>query len=77
MTDYVKSMVENFPQDELSGAKVPAPWTDNLFKVHKKSPVLEPSKAELFHTFVAQGLFLCKRARPDISPAIAYLTTRV
>ena len=28
MTDYVKSMVENFPQDELLGAKVPSPWTD-------------------------------------------------
>jgi hypothetical protein len=26
---------------------------------------------------VAKGLFLCKRARPDIQPAIAYLTTRV
>jgi hypothetical protein len=26
---------------------------------------------------VAQGLFLCKRARPDISPAIAFLTMRV
>jgi hypothetical protein len=33
--------------------------------------------AELFHTVTAQGLFACKRARPDISPAIAYLATRV
>lgn len=26
---------------------------------------------------VAKGLFLCKRGRPDIAPAIAFLTTRV
>ena len=31
----------------------------------------------MFHTVTAQGPFLCKRARPDISPAIAHLTTRV
>jgi hypothetical protein len=34
-------------------------------------------KRKLFHTVLAQGLFLCKRARPDIAPAIAFLTTRV
>ena len=33
--------------------------------------------AEQFHKSTAQGLFLCKRGRPDISPVIAYLTTRV
>jgi hypothetical protein len=32
---------------------------------------------EIFHTFVAKGLFLCKRARPDIQQAIAVLCTRV
>ena len=30
-----------------------------------------------FHTMVAKGLFLCKRARPDIAPVIAFLCTRV
>jgi hypothetical protein len=29
------------------------------------------------HTFVAKGLFLAKRGRPDIMPCIAFLTTRV
>ena len=32
---------------------------------------------EEFHTFVAKALFLSKRGRPDISTAIAFLTTRV
>jgi hypothetical protein len=39
--------------------------------------MLSKHKAELFHTFVAKGLFLCKRARPDIQPAISFLSTRV
>jgi hypothetical protein len=29
------------------------------------------------HTMAAKGLFLCKRARPDIQPTIAVLCTRV
>ena len=74
MVDYVKSMVEGFPKEHLQG-KVASPWNENPFKVHKKSPKLDTLKAELFHTATAQGLFACKRARPDISPAIAYLTT--
>ena len=32
---------------------------------------------EDFHTFMAKGLFLCKRARPDIQTTIEFLTTRV
>jgi hypothetical protein len=70
-------MIDNFPQKELEGAKVSSPWTDNLFKVDEDKPLLKKQDAELYHTIVAQGLFLCKRARPDISPAIAYGTTRV
>jgi hypothetical protein len=48
-----------------------------LFKVDPTVPKLTKEKRELFHTFVAKGLFACKRARPDIQPAIAFLTTRV
>ena len=32
---------------------------------------------EVFHTFVAKGLFMSKRSRPDIQPTIAVLATRV
>ena len=77
MTAYIKLMLENFPQEELQGKRVPSPWTDNLFKVKENSPLLESSKAELFHTVVAQGLFVGKRGRPNISPGIAFLTTQV
>jgi hypothetical protein len=77
MVDYVDKMVEGFPQGELNNSKPKTPWTEDLFTVDQDSPLLARERAEQFHTVVAQGLFLCKRGRPDISPAIAFLTTRV
>ena len=78
MTKYVDTICNMFPQEYIQDAiKFTSPWNDNLFKVNKKSKLLSNKMKEQFHTTTAQGLFLCKRARPDISPAIAYLTTRV
>ena len=78
MVEHIKSMVESFPQEYLSKMKrVASPWNENLFKVNESSPSLPKEMAEQFHTTTAQGLFVCKRARPDIAPAIAYLKTRV
>ena len=77
MVDYIELMVSGFPKEWLEGPKVASPWNDNLFRVDQTSPKLTKEEAEVFHTVTAQGLFACKRARPDIAPAIAYLTTRV
>ena len=74
MKDYVKGMIEEFPE-KVGSSK--CPWNENLFKVNNNAKPLSKEKRELFHTFVAKGLFACKRARPDIQPAIAFLTTRV
>jgi hypothetical protein len=74
MVNYVKGMIEDFPEEIENSS---CPWNNNLFKVDQKSPTLSKKQAEEFHTFVAKGLFLCKRARSDIQPAIAFLTTRV
>ena len=74
MITYVKNMVDEFPE-EITPSK--CPWNGNLFKVDEKGTKLNKEKHELFHTFVAKGLFVSKRARPDIQPAIAYLSTRV
>jgi hypothetical protein len=48
-----------------------------LFKVNGKSNQLNPELREKFHTIVAKGLFVTKRARQDIQPGIAFLCTRV
>lgn len=76
MTEYVKSMINDFPE-EIDNKKVNCPWNENLFKVDPKSPRLNKIKSEQFHTFVAKGLFASKRGRPDIQPAISFMTTRV
>jgi hypothetical protein len=74
MTKYVKSMVEDFPL-KLTGVGM-FPWTNKLFTVDPKSKTLDDERASIFHTFVMKGMFLCKRARQDIQPGIAFLSTR-
>jgi hypothetical protein len=74
MCNYVSDMVKDFPE-EVKMEKYP--WNENLFKEEIKEEKITKDKAETFHTFVAKGLFVCKRGRQDIQPAIAFLTTRV
>jgi hypothetical protein len=76
MTKYVENMLNNFPVKlgKKDVAKTPA--GDNLFNLGTGTK-LDTKRAEIFHTFVAIGLFLCKRARPDIQQAILVLCTRV
>ena len=73
MVDCVTGVVDDFPFP-LKEQK--HPWTEKPFSPGN-SPELDTEKKETFHTFVAKCLFVCKRARQDINPAIAYLTTRV
>ena len=50
---------------------------DNLFVVDKDAEKLSKESSIAFHHLVAKTLYVSKRARPDISTAIAFLTTRV
>ena len=75
MSNYVKKMVKEFPQENLKGASVASPWNVNLFQVQHNSAPLEKEQAKLFHTMTMQGLFLCKHGHLDIAPAIACLTS--
>jgi hypothetical protein len=45
--------------------------------VNEESTPPTRKAATIFHNFVAKCLFLTKRARPNISIAVAFLTTRV
>jgi hypothetical protein len=38
---------------------------------------LDQARAKAFHNIAAKGIYVAKRARPDISLSIAFLTTRV
>jgi uncharacterized protein YeaC (DUF1315 family) len=75
MLDYIDNMLNELP-DDMSGT-VNTPAANHLFEVNPQGVKLDKDKAEFFHTQVAKLLYLCKRARPDIHTAVAFLTTRV
>ena len=50
---------------------------DDLFVVNEDAEKLSEEGANAFHNLVAKTLYVSKRARPDVSTAIAFLTTRV
>ncbi len=75
MKEYVTKMIDDFEYDIAKVAKTPA--ADHLFKVNEQTGKLNKQMADDYHTYVAKALFLCKRGRPDIQTAVAFLTTRV
>ncbi len=50
---------------------------DDLFVVDKDAEKLSKESSIAFHHLVAKTLYVSKGARPDVSTAIAFLTTRV
>ena len=74
MTEYVKEMIDEFPQDLGGDARTAA--AEGLFDTTRGKP-LGPMKSEAFHAMVAKALFLTMRSRPDIRLAVAFLCTRV
>ena len=76
MVYYVKKMLEDFPVKFDPQVKCTTAAKGDIFDKRNKG-VLPPEQAEVFHKFVAKALFLCKRGRLDIQPAVAVLCTRV
>ena len=76
MSDYVKTMIGDFSIHFNSTDTAPTPALEDLF-AEGQGVKLNKEHAHEFHTFVAKGLFACKRARPDIHTAITALCTRV
>jgi hypothetical protein len=76
MYDYIEGMLEELPSD-MDGVVV-TPAGNHLFQVNHENPMLlDEQECAMFHHNVAKLLFLCKRSRPDIQTAVAFLTTRV
>ena len=74
MKYYIDNMIEEFLYEVKEQSK--APWNDKLFKVNETVSKLDEAKRAIFHTFVMKAMFLCKRARPDVEPAVSFLSTR-
>ena len=62
--------------DDIS-MSVTYPETNKLFKVREDDKQLSEKKGELFHSVVAELLFMMKRSRPDLDTSMDFLTTRV
>ena len=77
MIEYIKNIISDFPEEIIAIRTSPA--ADHLFNVRDPSLAtpLPEEQARAFHHAAAQLLFLSVRARRDIQPATAFLTTRV
>ncbi len=77
MIEYIKSIIADFPEEIVATRTTPA--ADHLFMVRDESlsKPLPEEQARAFHHASAQLLFLSTRARHNIQPAMAFLTTRV
>ena len=51
--------------------------SDFMFKTNNNAQKMNYHQRQHFYTTVARGIFLTKRARPDIHTAIVYLYKRV
>jgi len=89
MADYVSEIIEAWDKAELSARdgfienKVrksrnrTSAAPEDLFKIDEDAVKLPKEQATKFHNIVAKALYVSKRARPDTSVAIAFLSTRV
>ena len=77
MIKYLTKVLEEWPE-ELRGSKINL-HSDFLFDIRDDDDreLLPEELASQFHRTVAQLLFICMRARPDIQTAVSFLTTRV
>jgi hypothetical protein len=75
MMDYVDKMLADFPA-EMDG-EAPSPAANHLLTLNDDQIKVNEKKAQFFHTYVANTLFLCKRAIPDLQTAVGFLSIRV
>ena len=65
-------MLEDFPVKLKKSQMTATPAGEGLYNLGQGRK-LNKEDAKAFHTMVAKGLFVCKRARPNIQPTIALL----
>jgi hypothetical protein len=75
MDEYVEGLLAEAPEDMSGTAATPA--AAHLFEVSETPEYLDDETLQLYHHLTAKLLFLCKRARPELQTAVAFLTTRV
>ena len=78
MFDFIDEIIAAFEKayPTMKGTKSTAA-PENLFKVDNDCEKLVDDKAIIFHNLTAKTLYSTKRARPDTSTSLSFLTTRV
>jgi hypothetical protein len=74
MAEYMNRLVDEFPHPITKKAKLLA--AEDLFGAGNGKS-LDEEQAKVFHTWVTNALFACKRACPDIHIATTLMCTRV
>ena len=59
------------------GTKPATPATKELYNDLENEILLDSEQSDTYHSMVQKLMYLCKRARPDIEPALSYLCTKV
>ena len=77
MMHCIESMLNDFSDPKSLIKKVTASAAKHSFSVNSDCSKSIEEFADKFHAIVMQGLFVCKRERPDIQTAIAFLCTEV
>ena len=79
--DRVRISMDKYVDDLLLEYSVTGvantPASDRLFEISETSDRLQKEDSDIFHSRVAKLLYLAKRVRPEILPAISFLTSRV
>jgi predicted Rdx family selenoprotein len=75
MNGYIKEALQAFPEDCTKAAKTPG--GTHLFEIDENCAKIYEKNRKILHSIVAKLLFVTKRARPDISVPISFLTSRV
>ena len=75
MIDYIGKLIGDIPEDTKGESATPAARL--LFDIAEDETKLSKSNADLFHHFVAQLLYISKRARPETQLSVFFLCNRV
>ena len=86
MVSYVSKIIKTWDKtceesddgfQQVTRQRIATATPEDLFKVDDDASKLSPAEAKSFRSIIAMMLYVTKRARPDTSLAVAFLTTRV
>ena len=68
MKDYIKESIDYFGEEPST--KVSSPAKKFMQNMDESSTIIEKKDADILHSIVAKLLWVTKRVRPNIEPAI-------